>query len=83
MFWHSMAVDVKQNIANCNTCRKGAPEETKETLHIHSIPDKPWKKVGVDIFTHKSINYLVIVVICLTHFRLEIIGGDTSDVTIK
>ena len=60
MFWHGMAVDVKQNIANCNKCRKDTPEQTKETLHSHSIPDKPWKKVAMDIFTHKSINYLVI-----------------------
>ena len=55
MFWHGMAVDVKQNIANCNTCRKDAPEQTKETLHSHSIPDK--KESGNGHF-HSQIDQL-------------------------
>ena len=78
MFWHGMAVYVKQNIANCNTCRKDAPEQTKETLHTHSIPDKPWKKVGMDIFTHKSNNYLVIT----DHFGFEKIADMTASAVI-
>ena len=49
MFRHGMAVDVKQNIANCNTCSEDAPGQTKETLHSHiphktarSTNTKPW-----------------------------------------
>ena len=78
MFWHGMAVYVKQNIANCITCRKDAPEQTKETLHSHSIADKPWKKVGMDIFTHKSINYLVITDYFSDYFEGEKIADMTA-----
>ena len=82
MFWHGMAVDVKQTIANCNTCRKEAPEQTKETLHSHSIPDKPWKKVGMDIFTHKPINYLVITDYLSDYFEFEKIADMTASTVI-
>ena len=34
---------------------------TKETLLSHAVPNKSWGKVGMGIFTHSSINYLVIV----------------------
>ena len=59
-----MAVDVKHNIANCKTCRKDVPGHTKETLHSHIIPkfNEPCKKVGMEMFTHKSINYNIIVI---------------------
>ena len=57
-----MAIDVKHNIATCKTCRKYVPEHTKETLHSHIIPNEPCKKVGMEMFTHKSINYNIIVI---------------------
>ena len=49
MFWPCMAVDVKHNIGNCHACKRDAPEQMKERLHSHSLPNKPWKKVGMDI----------------------------------
>ena len=61
IYWHGMAVDVMQQIANCKACRRDAPEQKKETLLSHAIPNKAWRKVGMDIFTHSLINYLVIV----------------------
>ena len=73
---------MKQNITNCNACRKDAPEQTKETLHSHCIPDKPWKKVGMDIFTHKSINYLVITDYFSDYFEFEKIADMTASAVI-
>ena len=61
MFWQGLAVDVKQQIANCKACRRDAPEQKKETLLSHAVPNKPCRKVGIDIYTHSSINYLIIV----------------------
>ena len=77
MFRHGMTVDVKQNISNGKTCRKDASEQTYETLHSHSMPNKPWKNVGMDIFTHKSINYLVITDNFSDYFEFEIIADMT------
>ena len=71
MFWHGMAVDVKQQIANCKACRRDAPKQKKETLLSHAVPNKPWRKVGIDIFTHSSIIYLVIVDYFSYYFEFE------------
>ena len=80
MFWHGfMAVDVKQQIANCKACRRDAPEQKKETLLSHAVPNKPWRKVGMDIFTHSSINYLVIV----DYFEFEELSDMSSAAVIE
>ena len=72
-----MAFDVKHNIANCKTCRKDVPEHMKETLHSHIIPNEPCKKVGMDIFTHKSINYNIIVITDYSSDNIEFEKIDT------
>ena len=33
--------------------------QTKDTLLSHDMPDRPWKKVGVDLFSYKEKDYLV------------------------
>jgi hypothetical protein len=78
MFWQGLAVDVKQQIANCKACRRDAPEQKKETLLSHAVPNKPWRKVGMDIFTHSSINYLVIVDYFSDYFEFEKLSDMSS-----
>ena len=78
-----MAVDVKQQIANCKACRRNAPEQKKETLLCHAVPNKPWRKVGMDIFTHTSINYLVIVDYFSDYFEFETLSDMASAAVIE
>ena len=78
MFWHGIAVDVKQQIANCKACRRDAPEQKKETVLSHAIPNKAWRKVGMDIFTHSLINYLVIVDYFSDYFEFEKLSNMSS-----
>ena len=39
----------EEQVANCKACRRDAPEQKKETLLSHAVPNKPWRKVGMDI----------------------------------
>ena len=78
-----MAVDVKQQIGNCKACRRDAPEQKKESLLIHAVPNKPWRKVGMDIFTHSSINYLVIVDYFSDYFEFEKLSAVSSVAVIE
>ena len=83
MFWHEMAVDVKQQIANCKACRRDAPQQKKEIILSHAIPNKPWRNVGMDIFTHSSINYLVIVDYFSDYFEFEKLSDMSSATVIE
>lgn len=56
-----MSAEVKQMIAACETCRKYETNNTKETLMSHEITDRPWEKIGVDIFEVDKKEYLITV----------------------
>ena len=47
-------------------------------MRSHSIPEKPWTKVGVDIFTHNVSNYLVITDYLSACFEFEKLSDMTT-----
>ena len=34
--------------------------QQRETLRQHTIPDQPWMTVGLDIFTYKRVNLILV-----------------------
>ena len=61
MYWPAMSSEVKDFIVKCDICRSVDNKQQKETLISHDVPDRPWAKVGVDLFTFNQTNYLIIV----------------------
>ena len=48
-------------MANCATCNKFKPANQREPLIPHEIPDRPWAKLGGDLFEFGNKVYLIIV----------------------
>ena len=61
LFWPGMSSEIKQYISTCETCRKFERSNQKETLMPHNSPDRPWEKVGIDLFQVEGVEYLVTV----------------------
>ena len=61
VYWPAMSSEVKDFILKCDICRSVDNKQQKETLISHDVPDRPWTKVGVDLFTFNQTNYLIIV----------------------
>ncbi|XP_030853177.1 uncharacterized protein K02A2.6-like [Strongylocentrotus purpuratus] len=61
IYWPGMNADVKQFIQTCEACRMYEQQNQKETLMPHDIPDRPWEKVGTDLFELNKKHYLVTV----------------------
>lgn len=56
-----MNPEVKQYISQCETCNTYRDAEPKETLMPHEISDRPWDKIGVDLFELRNQHFLVTV----------------------
>ena len=52
---------LKQFIATYEACNAFQTMNQKETLMSHEIPNRPWSKVGSDIFEWRREHYLVLV----------------------
>ena len=59
VYWPWMTSDVKEWIKTRETCQEYDNSQTSETLMSHDMPDRPWKKTGVDLFSYKENDYLV------------------------
>lgn len=44
---------------HCHQCLKRLPLNSKEPLEQSPIPTRPWKKLGVDLYSHNGIEYLI------------------------
>ncbi|KAK9679874.1 Integrase zinc binding domain [Popillia japonica] len=61
-YWPGLSTDIELFIKKCKTCEKTARKNHKEKLLPHPIPQRPWERLGVDIFTNfkvitRSPNY--------------------------
>ena len=61
VYWPCMNSEIRHWISTCEPCRQFEVSQGKETLMSHEIPERPWEKVGIDIFTLSNNDYLVTV----------------------
>ena len=46
---------------SCETCSKYESKQQKETLMSHEIAERPWEKIGTDLYTIDGNDYLIAV----------------------
>ncbi|XP_064597856.1 uncharacterized protein K02A2.6-like [Liolophura sinensis] len=82
VYWPGMSAAVKDFIEKCDICRSYGSKQPKETLHPHVIPDRPWAKVGSDVFTFDGNDYLVTVDYYSNFWELDYLEKTTSSTII-
>lgn len=60
IYWPNINADIKQLVNECMTCAKHSPNNSKEPILFHDIPELPWCKVSCDLFEFMSKHYLVV-----------------------
>ena len=61
LYWPGMSSQIENIISCCPTCATYQRNNSKEPLLPHSVPDRPWAKVGADIFEIQRKKFLVLV----------------------
>ncbi|XP_060070555.1 uncharacterized protein K02A2.6-like [Ylistrum balloti] len=61
VYWPGMNAEIREYIERCDVCRTFDAKQSKETLVSHEIPDRPWAKLGSDLFTFNNKEYLITV----------------------
>ena len=67
----------EEQVANCKACRRDAPEQKKETLLSHAVPNKPWRKVGMDILLSNC--WLLLRLLRIWETERHVISGSDRD----
>ena len=61
VYWPGMSNDIQEMVSKCSTCSTYRNRNQKEPMIAHEIPDRPWQKLGSDLFEHKGKTYLLVV----------------------
>ena len=49
-FWPNMNKQIEQIVASCGECQRLQASKETPPLLPHDVPEKPWQKVGTDLF---------------------------------
>ena len=60
-WWPHVSKDIQDRVANCGHCLEKRPSQAREPVLPSSLPDRPFQKVGVDLYEFRGLHYLVIV----------------------
>ncbi len=60
VWWPGLATELKNTVMSCRTCQEQRRAQTKEPLISKPLPDRPWKRIALDLCEHNKHNYLVI-----------------------
>ena len=60
VWWPGISQDITRVVRNCAMCEKYRRERI-EPMKGTEFPERPWSRVGVDIFQHKDKHYLLAV----------------------
>ncbi|KAK0148890.1 hypothetical protein N1851_010688 [Merluccius polli] len=77
LFWPGMSQSISETVNSCDVCCTYQKRQTKEPLHPHSVPERPWQKIGVDLFTFDQQEYLLIVDYYSKFIEVEWLKSDT------
>jgi transposase InsO family protein len=60
VWWPNISSHIEETVNKCNTCAIHRPER-KEPLLPSSFPERPWSRLGMDLFELKGKTFLVVV----------------------
>nr|XP_054774506.1 uncharacterized protein K02A2.6-like [Lytechinus pictus] len=52
LYWPGMSKEIKEFIQTCATCQENSISQPAQPLMSHQIIDRPWAKMGIDLFHH-------------------------------
>ena len=60
VYWPKMNEQIEIIANRCNTCLKHKPSKPKEPLIPHTVPTRPWEKLGTDLFQIGKQHFIVL-----------------------
>ena len=73
-----MNQEITDYIEHCDTCNMYASHPQREPLRVHDVPERPWQKVGCDIFTLDEKDYLCTVDYYSGYFEIDHLEKKTA-----
>ena len=78
LYWPGMNAAIKEYVSACEICNAYRAEQPKEPLISQPVPDRPWSRVAVDLFTLGRKDYIIMVDDYSNFFEFNILPQTTT-----
>lgn len=78
VWWPGLSKTIEEMVNKCVTCAINRPE-TKEPLMTSSLPDRPWQRLGSDLFHHQGHTYVIVVDYYSRWVEIKKLHDETSE----
>ena len=59
MYWLGLNIEIENHVMHCEPCQVLSRSQQKELAIPMEIPHRPWLKLGIDLFLHESLWYVI------------------------
>ena len=77
VWWPGLSTQLEDVVLNCTVCLKER-KQRPEPLHSGPFPERPWQKLGTDLFEWKGAKYLLIVDYFSRFIEIAKLTGESS-----
>jgi len=81
LFWPGMCKQVTEYVLDCPTCLAHRDSNAKEPMIATEFPDRPFQKIGADLFHFDGKEYLLTIDYYSKHFEVDLLR-DTKSATV-
>ena len=60
VYWHGIQKDIEGVVKQCGICGEHQKSQCAEPLLQHDVPQRPFQKIGTDMFQWNGSDYLII-----------------------
>ena len=78
VYWPGMNSNLTDHITKCDICSSYQSNQAREPLISHEVADRPWQKIGVDVFTLDGTDYLCVVDYYSSYFEIDRLETKTA-----
>ena len=78
VFWPGMTTELKEYVSSCDTCNAHRQDQPREPLMSQPVPDRPWSRVAVDLFTLGNKEYVVMVDDYSNYFEVNVLKSNND-----
>ena len=82
VYWPSMNRDIEITVGKCEQCQVHRYKQQKEPLKEHDKVNKPWDKLGVDLFQIQGKDYMLVTDYFSTYPEFALLNTTTSTMVI-
>ncbi|XP_046862058.1 uncharacterized protein K02A2.6-like [Xenia sp. Carnegie-2017] len=82
LYWPKMSLEIEAEVRKCEICNAHKSHQQKEPLQSHTVPHRPWSKVGADLFELNGRSYLLMVDYYSGFFEIDYLLNTTTKTVI-